>query len=184
MTKDDSEELHGNSKYTTKIAEEICERIMLGQSVREIGRADDMPDASTIFVWLNKHDVFQEQYTRAKEVQAEQMAEEMIEIADDGTNDYVERKRQDGSSYLEVDHEHIQRSKLRIETRKWTMGKLKPKKYGDKTQITGADGRGPVQVESKQNENAHQAIDNLTGNVEGSKKIKINKKAKKISKDK
>lgn len=105
---------------------------MQGQSVREIGRDDKMPDASTIFVWLAKYQEFQEQYTRAKEIQADGFEEELFEIADDSSNDYMERQNADGTTYEVVNSEHINRSRLRIDTRKWVMSKLKPKKYGDR----------------------------------------------------
>jgi len=122
------------TKYNAKLSETICTRIMEGQGVREIGRDDKMPDASTIFVWLAKHQEFQEQYTRAKMIQADAFEEELFEIADDSANDYMERKNADGSTYEVVDSEHINRSRLRIETRKWVMSKLKPQKYGDRVQ--------------------------------------------------
>lgn len=122
------------TKYNAKLSKAICTRIMEGQGVREIGRDKKMPDASTIFVWLAKHQEFQEQYTRAKEVQADAFEEELFEIADDSSNDYMERQNADGTKYEVVNSEHINRSRLRIETRKWVMSKLKPKKYGDRIQ--------------------------------------------------
>ena len=83
------------------------------------------------------------QYARAKELQAEYLLGESVEIADDGTNDWMERQRQDGS--VAVDHEHIQRSKLRVDTRKWAMSKMAPKKYGERVAMehSGPDG-GPI----------------------------------------
>jgi hypothetical protein len=60
------------------------------------------------------------------------IAEDILDIADDGTNDWVERKRKDGSVDTVVDSEHVQRSKLRIETRLKLLAKWNPKKYGDK----------------------------------------------------
>lgn len=134
--------------YTKELATLICEMIMEGMSVREIGRLEEMPHSNTIFVWLGNHKEFQGQYARAKEVQIEKMGEEIIEIADDGSNDYIERKRQDDSKYTEFDKEHVQRSRLRIDARKWLMGKLKPKKYGNKVQHTGPDGEEPVKTEN------------------------------------
>lgn len=137
-----------SSKYSEKLVDQICKYIMEGLSIREIERKKDMPCMKTIFNWLNdeKKSYFLQQYTRAKEVQTEGFAEEIIEIADDSTNDYIERKKTDGTTYEELNSEHIQRSRLRIESRKWLMGKLKPKKYGDKVQHTGADGEGPVET--------------------------------------
>jgi hypothetical protein len=80
---------------------------------------------------------------------AEAFTEEMIEIADDGTNDYVEGETVDGKPFIKLDKEHVMRSKLRIETRKWISAKLKPKKYGDmvRNEHTGAEG-GPIVIQS------------------------------------
>lgn len=82
-------------------------------------------------------------YARAKEQQQELQEDELLDIADDGTNDtYV-----DDEGKVRVDHDHIQRSKLRIETRKWLMAKLKPKKYGDKVDVNhGGQADNPLSV--------------------------------------
>lgn len=128
------------SKYTPELASDICAGIIEGKSIREICKADDMPDAATVFRWLaaEKGD-FCKQYTRAKEIQAEVMSEELLEIADDAQNDYMIRRQEGGD--LDDNHgwvtngEAIQRSRLRIESRKWLMGKMKPKKYGEKQTI-------------------------------------------------
>jgi terminase small subunit-like protein len=76
---------------------------------------------------------------RARELQAELWADEILEIADDGTNDWVERKRC-GVDITEFDREHVMRSSLRVDSRKWLLARLLPKKYGDKVQ---AEHSGP-----------------------------------------
>lgn len=76
-----------------------------------------------------------EQYARAKEIQAEGFAEELMDIADDGTNDWMEKLDKDGKPIgWMLNGEHVQRSKLRVDTRKWVASKLLAKKYGDKIQ--------------------------------------------------
>lgn len=114
----------------------ICERIVEGESLRSICTADDMPAIRTVFNWLGKHDAFVQQYTRAREAQADTLADEIVDIADDGSRDYVT----DEKGHESVDYDHIARSKLRVEARKWIASKLKPKKYGDKTMLTDGDG--------------------------------------------
>ena len=71
-----------------------------------------------------------DRYAQARAMQADRLAEEILDIADDATNDFVER-----NGKTEVNNEHVQRSRLRIDTRKWLAGKLKPKVYGDKQTI-------------------------------------------------
>lgn len=138
------------SKYTTAIAAEICSRIADGQSVREISSADDMPAMSTIFLWLAQHDEFSEQYAQACEARAQYIAEEILNIADDGTNDWMERRdREDEQIGWRENGEAIQRSRLRVDTRKWLLSKLMPKKYGDRvTQEHVGEGGGPVMFQT------------------------------------
>lgn len=131
------------STYTPKIAETICHRIILGEPVRQICADDDMPAESTVYLWLIQHDDFSEQYARAKEAQAERFAEELLDISDDGRNDWIERENKDGSTYEALNGEAIQRSKLRVETRKWLMGKMRPKKYGDRLDLTSGGEKLP-----------------------------------------
>jgi hypothetical protein len=89
---------------------------------------------SSIFNWLNSNEQFMQQYARAKEVQAEALAEDLLEIADDATNDWMD-KRFGETEVRVIDNEAIQRSKLRVDTRKWLMSKLQPKKYGEKLDL-------------------------------------------------
>jgi hypothetical protein len=106
-----------------------------------------MPSKTAVLKWLanGDHPDFVAQYARAREAQADHFADEILEIADDGTNDWTTRRNGDDEEYEVVDHEHISRSKLRVDARKWLMAKMAPKKYGDKLtqEFTGADG-GPV----------------------------------------
>lgn len=94
----------------------------------------EMPTRQTIMEWIVEDKSIADKYTRAKELQADYMAEEILDIADEGKNDYMTVTRGDNDMEV-VDHEHIQRSKLRIESRKWLMSKLKPKAYGDKVSL-------------------------------------------------
>jgi len=85
------------------------------------------------------------QYARARELGYLSMADEIIDISDDGLNDWIERRRADGSTETVVNHEHISRSKLRFDARRWLLSKCLPKIYGDRLEHTGPDG-GPIQV--------------------------------------
>lgn len=126
--------------YNADLAAEICQRISDGNSLRRICKADDMPNAATIYKWIGKYPAFNEQYARACVDRADAIFEEAIEIADDSANDFIETE--DGQK---LNSEHVQRSRLRVDTRKWFVSKLNPKKYGEKVQTehTGADG-GPI----------------------------------------
>lgn len=123
------------SDYTSELAEAICLRLAEGESLRSICRDDVMPDKATVLRWIARHDAFRDQYVRAKEQGAEALAEEMFEIADDGSNDWMEQLDSEGEAIgYKLNGEHVQRSKLRIDTRKWYLSKILPKKYGDRIQ--------------------------------------------------
>lgn len=114
--------------FSTEIADTICDKIADGESLRSICAAEDMPAKSTVFRWLSLHKEFSDQYARAREAQADSLFDEILDIADDGVQDV--RETEDGREI--VNHDHIQRSKLRVDARKWMAGKLQPKKYGEK----------------------------------------------------
>lgn len=121
--------------FTTELASTICERISDGATQRELCSSDDMPGRSTLQRWIRDNEAFRSQYARAMEARADYWAEELLEIADDGRNDWMTRTY--GDQEIDVPNpEVIARSKLRIETRKWLMGKAAPKKYGEKVDVT------------------------------------------------
>lgn len=117
--------------YSQELADRICEQISSGLSLRKVCLAESMPSAGTVCRWLAEHDEFQKQYTRATNARADVMFEQMLEISDDGQNDTYE----DGDGNKRVDQDVIARSRLRVETRKWMIGKMKPKVYGDKVDV-------------------------------------------------
>ena len=94
-----------------------------------------MPVKSTIYLWLTKHQNFSDQYAKAQGDRTWSMAEDLLEIADDGRNDFMERTAGD-ETYWVQNGEALQRSRLRVDTRKWLMSKMLPKKYGDKIEQT------------------------------------------------
>lgn len=129
-------------EFDQEVADRICDEITQGKSLRSILEAEDIPASSTIYKWLAANEHFAEQYARAREAQADSLFDEILTIADDGRNDsYVD---DDGNP--RTDHDVIARSKLRVDARKWMAGKLRPKKYGDKLAIGGADDLPPMQV--------------------------------------
>lgn len=136
------------SGYSDELALRICERIVEGESLRAICREEGMPSQSMVFRWLEANQAFREQYARARDLQADTFADELTEIADNATNDWMERNGQEDKGW-QANGENIQRSRVRIDTRKWIASKLKPKKYGDKIDhsLTGKDG-GPIVITS------------------------------------
>ena len=115
--------------YNEKFVDEFCRRLIEGESTRSICASPGMPSRAIVFVWLSdgKHQELVERYEQAKRIRAEIIVEDLLEIADDSSADYVEGE--DGKRYLNA--EHVARSRLRVDTRKWYVGKCLPKIYGD-----------------------------------------------------
>lgn len=122
-------------KDTRALQQEILLLIMDGESVRAICDRDDMPCKRTVMNWVASDPDFRVGYAAAKALLAEKFAEEIIEISDDATNDWMERQRDDGSTDRVIDHEHVQRSRLRVDSRKWLAARLSPKRYGDSSML-------------------------------------------------
>ena len=104
------------STYTEEMGNLICDKLTEGISLRKLCMQDDFPAASTVYVWLDRFPEFAEKYARAREAATEDMLEDILEIADRDGLDPQEKR-------------------VRIDTRKWVMGRLKPKKYGDKQTV-------------------------------------------------
>lgn len=131
------------SLYTPELATTICERIASGESLKGICREEGMPSHVAVLRWALTIPEFRNLYKEAREMQAEMMADELLEIADDGQNDWMEKRDQEGALVgWRENGEAMRRSQLRIEARKWIAAKLLPKRWGDKTttEITGPDG--------------------------------------------
>lgn len=125
------------SGYTQDVADKICEKIVttpkgMKSICEELGIS-----IGTVLAWLSEgHNNYKKdfalQYARAKEMQSDMLVDEILQIADDGSNDTY--KDDDGRE--KVDQDVIARSRLRVDSRKWIASKLKPKKYGDKLDLT------------------------------------------------
>ena len=114
------------------IFDEICSKIIEGKSLRTALKELDNIPPKTFFVWLREDENKCKQYAQATEERAEMMFEDMFDIADEEP-DRIETK----TGYV-IDSGHIQNKRVRIDTRKWALSKMMPKKYGDKIDVTSA----------------------------------------------
>lgn len=136
--------------YTPEVAAEICERIALGETLVSICKDEKLPSEQTVRRWCwegkPEHEEFRAAYARAREAQMDAWADEIVTISDDGSQDtkYVGR---DGKELAVCDAEWISRSRLRVDTRKFLMAKIAPRRYGERSQmeLTGKDG-GPIET--------------------------------------
>lgn len=123
--------------FTQEVADKICAMLADGMTLREVCRQADMPLESTVRSWaLSDQGGFSAQYTKAREIGYHAMADELLEVADNGKNDWMERNGQEDAGFA-LNGEHVQRSRLRIDTRKWLLSKALPKVYGDKLDLSG-----------------------------------------------
>jgi hypothetical protein len=132
---------------TQAVRDRICAHIIAGMSVRQICALPGMPSMATVFRSLAADREFQQQYARSRTAQMDLMAEEILDIADDGRNDWIERENRNGGTYIALNDEAIARSRVRIDARKWLMSKLAPKRYGERltTEVSGPDA-GPIET--------------------------------------
>lgn len=111
--------------YSEELAEEICDRIAKGESVKQICADKEsgwLPGESTVYRWLNENEAFRERYALAREAQADGEFDQARDIAMNATA------------------ENVQVARLQVDTIKWRAGKLAPKKYGDSVKVEGALG--------------------------------------------
>ena len=107
------------SKYSVEAAEEICARLAEGESLRAICREDHLPSESTVRQWaLEDREGFSARYTQARDIGLDCLADEVLEIADGGSDD-------------------VARDRLRFDARRWHLSKLAPKRYGEKVEVAG-----------------------------------------------
>ena len=114
---------------------EILLEIMKGRSLTAILKTEErgnLPSKVTFFEWLKEDEELTNQYARATEVRADIIFDDILAIADENTNDTSINE----NGIEVVNNDVIQRSRLRIDARKWVLSKLNPKKFGDKTDVT------------------------------------------------
>ena len=120
-------------EFSQSAADRICDLLMDGQSLRSICKSDDLPSMRTVFKWLGQNEAFAQQYTRARDIHADAVFEEIREISDTPVLGVKTVSKPTGTETTEGDM--IEHRRLQIDARKWLLGKMAPKKYGDKSQI-------------------------------------------------
>jgi hypothetical protein len=115
-------------EYTPELAARILDRLEAGETLLKLCQGDDMPDEAAVRKWAREdRDGFGPRYAHAREIGYQRMADEILAIADEKSDD-------------------PQRQRLRVDTRKWMLSKVLPKIYGDKLSV-GGDKDNPLQIE-------------------------------------
>lgn len=115
------------SDYNPDIAAEILSMMTEGMSLRKICMEDNMPSSASVYRWLMANETFRENYAKAQQDRATAFAEEIVDISDDTDGDTF-----DDGTKISPNSVNVARHKLRVDTRKWLMSRLDPKRYGDK----------------------------------------------------
>ncbi len=135
--------------YSPELVEKICNEIATGRSLARVCAEEDwMPEEKTVYNWMFSKPGFLELYDKAKEKQMEVYANQIIDLSD----------------MCIADADAVAKTKLQIFARQWVMGKLKPKKYGDRTIIAG-DKDNPLTL------NVASALDNRIAAARGAPTI-------------
>lgn len=148
------------TKYSLELAASICEKLSSGKPLRQICMEEDMPSQASVYLWLLKQPEFSDMYARAREEQADTLADEIVAIADEQPEVIpVYDKRTGELIEHKLDNAFIQWQKNRMDARKWTAMKLKPRKYGDRVAHEGVADGAPIKVD-------HGIFDALIQNIE------------------
>lgn len=156
---------------TPEITEAICSRIAGGESLLSVSKDPAMPGRSTICFWLvwegEPYETFQKAYQKACKARAHGIADEILEISDDSVRDItIVKDAKTGEEREVVNHDHIQRSKLRVDSRKWLASKFLPDQFGDRVNVGGVAERPIETKEVSRNEVARRLAFMLMGRGE------------------
>ena len=113
--------------YTEELAAFICSEMASGRSLRSICMQEDMPSSSSVYLWLSKHNRFSDNYAKAQIDRATAMAEEILDISDDSSGDAIVQEDR-----IVPNSVSVARDRLKVDTRKWLLSRMDPKRYGDK----------------------------------------------------
>lgn len=138
----------GKGLYDDKLATEFCERMCKGEAPTQICTDPRMPSYPTIIRWSlsddPKYEVFRVMYEESRKIMWLYHADQMLDVSDNSKNDYMDRYNKFTEETERVfDNENVQRSKLRIDTRRWLLSKMLPHIFGDKVDVSvgGRDGK-------------------------------------------
>ncbi len=124
--------------FTQELGDKICALLSEGKSLRTVCLANDLPDKMTVFRWLRTKPEFCDQYAKAKNEATDALADEIQDISDDALEIITGNDKSDNA--------RVHAQQLRIDTRKWIMAKMKPKKYGDKLDLTTGGEKLPTPI--------------------------------------
>jgi hypothetical protein len=149
--------------YTPELASLICRRLAAGESLRAVCREEGMPERTTVARWvIDGKEGFAQSYMNARNFGLDEMADELLEIADSPEPGVIETDKRDkhGDPFTEVRRaDMVEHRRLRVDARKWYLAKLAPKRYGERVahEVSGPDG-APLQMDNAERARRINAI--------------------------
>lgn len=126
-----------------RFADEICEWIAQGKTLREYCRQPNKPDWTTVYAWKRKDEAFHQRFVRAREDGADAIAEECLELIDTEPERAIIESGE-GRSSSRVDTGYVQWKRNQVEQRLKLLAKWHPAKYGERIDVTS--GNEPLTV--------------------------------------
>lgn len=121
--------------YSQKEIESIFNDIvkLISEDGLSLRKAIDKNNISTqtFYRWLEEDAIKSKRYARATEIRADRIFDEILDISDSQEGDVYE----DSDGVIRTNHDIINRARLRVDSRKWILSKMNPKKYSDKIQV-------------------------------------------------
>lgn len=127
--------------YAEDLASALCERLAAGETLSQVCLDEAMPGRSTVYEWLEANEAFRARYARARDIGADAMFDELLEIADDASGDVIHTEHGP-----RLNAEFVARSKLRVDARKWMLAKAAPTKYGERSTTVHEGGDKPIET--------------------------------------
>lgn len=127
--------------FDQAIADKICERLSDGETLRAICKTKGFPTPQTVWNWRNENRAFFDAIARARELGHDALAEQCLEIADDASEDY----EPNGEGGFRLNSEHVQRSRVKIDTRIRLLSKWDPRRYGERLEHN-VDGKLQIEI--------------------------------------
>jgi hypothetical protein len=133
----------GQIPYTAEIEDLILGELKSGRTLTDICHDPDMPHVRSVHNWLAEdRDGFAARYKKAREIGCDTMADDMVDIADDRSGDWIVRTNKDGTTDAILDSERVSRARLRFEARRWRLSKMLPRTYGDRLDLNAKHDSG------------------------------------------
>jgi hypothetical protein len=127
----------GPVPYSAELSDRVLGELMEGRTLVDACDDPGMPSKGTVLLWVRRdRDGFAARYREAREIGGQIMVDELITIGDDSRHDQVRRRTEGGEAALVVDHENINRSRLRCENRRWILSKALPRIYGERLEVS------------------------------------------------